>query len=123
MAHKGKCTCKNLKESQDSTVNSSRQDDHMLEFIDAKTPEGQRNGHFKQQIDCNMWVIRGLQAELDDFFMFTGNCVDIDPKDMELIECKIESIANMVINVKKLLDQMECKILNDRENIVYPLGQ
>ena len=55
--------------------------------------------------------------------MFTGNCVDIDPKDMELIECKIESIANMVINVKELLDQMEYKILNDRENIVYPLGQ
>ena len=47
-----------MKETQDSTVNSSRQDDHVLEFIDAKTPEGQRNGHFKQQIDCNMWVIR-----------------------------------------------------------------
>ena len=55
--------------------------------------------------------------------MLTGNCVDIDPKDMELIECKIESIANMVINVRELLDQMEHKILNDRENIVYPLGQ
>ena len=61
MAHKGKCTCKNMKETQDSTVNSSRQDDHMLEFIDAKTPEGQRNGHFKQQMDCNMWVTGGLR--------------------------------------------------------------
>ena len=70
-----------------------------------------------------MWVIRGLRGELADFFMLTGNCVDVDPKDMEDIECKIESIANMVINVRELLDQMECKILNDRENIVHPLGQ
>ena len=123
MAHKGKCTCKNMKETQDSTVNSSRQDDHVLEFIDAKMPEGQRHGHFKQQFDCNMWVIGGLHGELADFFMLTGNCVDIDPKDMELIECKKESIANMVINVRKLLDKMEWKILNERENIVYPLGQ
>ena len=51
-----------MKEAQDSTVNSSRQDDHVLEFIDAKTPEGQRNGHFKQQIDHNMWVTGGLQG-------------------------------------------------------------
>ena len=112
-----------MKETQDNSVNSSRQDDHVLEFIDAKTPEGQRNGHFEQQIDHNMWVIRGLQGELADFFMLTGNCVDVDPKDTELIECKIENIANMVINVRELLDQMEHKILNDRENIVYPLGQ
>ena len=123
MAHKGKCTCKNMKETQDSTVNSSRQDDHMLEFIDAKTPKGQRNGNFKQQIDHNMWVIGGLCGELADFIMLMGNCVDLDPKDMELIECKIESIANMVINVGNLLDKMEQKILNERENIVYPLGQ
>ena len=123
MAHKGKCTCKNMKETRDSTVNLSRQDDHVLEFIDAKSPERQRNGLFKQQIDHNMWVIRGLCGELADFFMLTGNCVDIDPKDMELIECKIESIANMVINVRELLDKMEQKILNERENIVYPLGQ
>ena len=70
-----------------------------------------------------MWVNGGLHGELADFFMLTGNCVDIDPKDMELIECKIESIANMVINVRELLDKMEQKILNKRENIVYPLGQ
>ena len=48
------------------------------------------------------------------FFMFTRNCVDVNPKDVELIE----SIANMVINVKELLDEMEHKILNNRENIV-----
>ena len=112
-----------MKETQDSSVNLSRQDDHMLEFIDAKTPDGQRSGYFKQQIDCNMWVIGGLQGELADFFMLTGNCVDVDPKDMELIDCKIGSIANMVINVRELLDQMEHKILNDRENNGYPLGQ
>ena len=99
MAHKGKCTCKDTKETQDSTVNSSRQIDH------------------------NMWIIGDLQGELEDFFMFTGNCVDVDPKDMEHIKSKIESIVNIVINVKELLDKMEHKILNDRENIAYPLGQ
>ena len=111
------------RKTQDSTVNSSRQDDHVLEFIDAKTPQGQRNGLFKQQIDCNMWITGGLHRELEDFFMFTGNCVDVDPKDIEHIESKIESIANMVINVKELIDETEHKILNDRENITYPLGQ
>ena len=123
MAHKGKCTCKDMKQTQDSTVNLSRQDDHVLEFIDAKTPQEQRNGHFKQQIDHNMWIIRGVWGELDDFFMFTGNCVDVDPKDMEVIESKIESIVNVVINIRELLDAMQHKILNDKENIVYPLGQ
>ena len=112
-----------MKQTQDSTVNLSRQDDHILEFIDTKTPQGQRNGHFKQQIYCNMWIIRVLQGELDDFFMFTGNCVDIDPKDMEVIKSKIESVANMVINVRELLNTTKCKILNDKANIVYHLGQ
>ena len=46
----------------------------------------------------------GVLKELDDFFMFIGNCVDVDPKDMEVIESKIESIANMFINVRELLD-------------------
>ena len=43
MVHKGKCTCKKMKQTQDSTVNPSRQDDHVSEFIDAMTPQGQRN--------------------------------------------------------------------------------
>ena len=67
MVHEWKYTCKNMKETQESTVNLSRQDDYMLELIDAKTPEGQKNGHFKQQIDHNMWVIGDLWGELDDF--------------------------------------------------------
>ena len=38
-----------------------------------------------------MWIIGGLKGDLDDFFMFTGSCVDIDPKDMEVIKVKIET--------------------------------
>ena len=57
------------------------------------------------------------------FFMFTGSCVDVDPKDIEVIKAKIETIGNMVMNVRELLNETECKILNSKANIVYSLGQ
>ena len=70
-----------------------------------------------------MWIIWSLKPELSDFDMSTGNCVDIDPKDMEIIKAKIEFISNLVINVMEIIDKTECKILNYKANIVHPLGE
>ena len=111
--------------TQDNTVNSYwGNDPHgVFAVIWCTNSFWAKNADLKRQIDHNMWIIRSLAPELCDFYRSTGNCVNVDTKDMEIIELKIEVISNLVEDVWEIIDETEHKILNYKASIAHPLGE